>query len=226
MLGAINILNMRALLIIDMSKDFVLKEYNERLALDRAKRLIPRIRALQEAFLKRGYPVIFVTDKHLETDYEVAKWGRHSMKDSEGSEIVDGLIKEGRYILERDWDEGDIEGVKEGQLLFEVEKGAYSGFTDNGGKPTALDALLRRLGLKPGDRLYLTGLHTNCCVKHTAADAWFRGYKVVIVRDCVDSFDNIEGRLGMGHGEALKYEAFWYDAEVVDSEDVIRELGG
>jgi nicotinamidase-related amidase len=214
----------KALIIVDMTKDFLLKEYNPGLALERGLNLVPRIRRLQEAFISKGYPVIYVTDRHLPDDYELIKWGPHSMKGSEGSELVDGLLKEGIYLLERDWKPEDIEKIPEGQLLFDVEKGTYSGFTDNGGRPTALDMLLKRLGLKPGDKLYITGLHTNCCDKHTAADAWFRGYKPVIISDCVDSFDNTDGSLGMGHEEALRYENFWYGAEIIDSERVIKEL--
>ncbi len=215
---------MKALIIVDMTKDFVYPEYNPDLALERAKELIPRIRRLQEAFLARGYPVIYVTDRHLPGDFELRKWGPHSMKGSEGSEIVDGLLKDDVYVLERNWSPEDVENIPEGRLLFEVEKGTYSGFTDNGGKPTALDALLRKLGFSPGDKLYITGLHTNCCDKHTAADAFFRGYIPVIVRDCVDSFDNVDGSLGMGHDEALRYEGFWYGAEIIDSDSLLREL--
>ncbi len=214
----------KALIIVDMTKDFLLKEYNPSLALERGLELVPRIRRLQEAFLKKGYPVIYVTDRHLPDDFELRKWGPHSMKGSEGSEIVDGLIKEDVYVLERGWSEEDIEKIPDGQLLFDVEKGTYSGFTDDGGRPTALDSLLKRLGFKPGDKLYITGLHTNCCDKHTAADAFFRGYIPVMVSDCVDSFDNIDGGLGMGHEQALRYEAFWYGAEIIDSEKLLADL--
>ncbi len=62
--------------------------------------------------------------------------------------------------------------------------------------------------MEPGDRLYITGLHTNCCDKHTAADAWFRGYVPVMVSDSVAVFDDPEGKMGMEHVEALKYEQF------------------
>lgn len=214
----------KALIIVDMTNDFLLKKYNPSLALERGLELVPRIRRLQETFMEKGHPVIFVTDRHLPTDFELRKWGPHSMKGSEGSEIINGLIKEGRYILERNRSDEDIENIPSGQLLFEVEKGTYSGFTDDGGKPTALDKLLKKLGFKPGDILYITGLHTNCCDKHTAADAWFRGYIPVIVRDCVDAFDNVDGSLGMGHDEALRYESFWYGADIKGMEEVLEEL--
>jgi len=214
----------RALLVVDMTNDFLLKSYNPGLALESGLALIPRIRKLQKAFLDAGYPVIYTTDRHLKTDFELRKWGPHSMKGTKGSKIVDGLDTKGIYVLERDWKKRDVEGIKKGQLLFEIEKGSYSGFTDDGGKPTAMDSVLRKLKFKPGDKLYVTGLHTNCCDKHTAADAWFRGYVPVMVSDCTTAFDDPDGTLGMGHERALNYEKYWYDAEIQPSKEVEKDL--
>jgi nicotinamidase-related amidase len=214
----------KALLVVDMANDFLLKDYNAGLALERGLELVPRIRKLQEAFIKAGLPVIYATDRHLKNDHELKKWGPHSMKGTKGSQIVDGLVKEGVTVLKRNWKPADLRRIRKGQFLFDVEKGSYSGFTDNGGKPTAMDSLLKKLGLRPGDELCITGLHTNCCDKHTAADAWFRGYVPVMVKDCTDAFDDPEGKLRMGHDRALNYESYWYDAKVESSDDLIAEL--
>ena len=215
----------RALLVVDMTNDFLLRTFNPSLALERGLHLVPRIRTLQDAFLNAGLAVIYTTDKHLKTDYELRKWGPHSMKGTKGSEIVDGLVKDGVSVLERDWKASDVRRIKKGHRLFEVEKGTYSGFSDNGGRPTAMDALLTKLGFKPGDQLYITGLHTNCCDKHTAADSWFRGYVPVMVSDCAASFDDPDGKLGMGHERALNYERYWYNAEVKTSDEILEEFG-
>ena len=216
-----------ALLIVDMTNDFLLKGYNESLALEKGVDLVPRIRALEDAFLDSGLSVIYTTDRHLKTDFELKKWGPHSMKGTNGSKIVDGLLPKDKKprILERNWKSRDLAKVKKSERLFEVEKGTYSGFSDNGGKPTAMDALLKKLGFKPGDRLYITGLHTNCCDKHTAADAFFRGYVPVMVSDCVAAFDDPDGKMGMPHDKALAYESFWYNAEVKSSDEIIKQLG-
>lgn len=215
-----------ALLIIDMTNDFLFRDYNESLALERAQKLIPLIRKLQENFLKRKIPVIYVSDRHLPSDYELKKWGPHSMKGTKGSRIAEGLLADNVTVFVRRWRIEDLDVIeKTGVPLFEVEKGSYSGFTDNGGQPTALHALLNRLGIHPGDTLYLTGLHTNACDKHTAADAWFRGYHPVIVSDCTDAFDDPEGKLGMDHARALNYEKYWYDAEIKDSVEVLGDIG-
>ncbi len=214
----------QALVVVDMTNDFLLKSYNPGLALESGMDLVPRIRRLQEAFLKAEAPVIYVTDRHLKSDFELKKWGPHSMKGTEGSAIVEGLHTEGLYLLERKWKKDDVRKIKKGQLLFEVEKGSYSGFTDNGGTPTALDSLLARLGFKPGDKLFITGLHTNCCDKHTAADAWFRGYVPVMVSDCTTAFEDKDGTIGMGHDRALNYEKYWYSAGIQSSKEVEKGL--
>ncbi len=148
------------------------------------------------------------------------------MKGTKGSKIIDGLLPEKMKlrVFQRNWRPTDVSKIKSGELLFEVEKGTYSGFTDNGGKPTAMDSLLKKLGFKPGDKLHITGLHTNCCDKHTAADAFFRGFVPVMVSDCVAAFDDPEGKLGMSHERALNYESYWYSAEVKTSWEIKKEL--
>jgi len=215
-----------ALIIVDMTNDFLLKSYNPNLALERGLDLVPRIRSLEDFFVASNLPVIYATDRHLKSDYELRKWGPHSMKGTDGSRVVDGLLPPGPRVrvLQRKWKPSDLSKIRKGELLFVVEKGTYSGFSDNGGNPTALGSLLKKLGLKAGDKLYITGLHANCCDKHTAADAFFRGFIPVIVEDCVDSFDDPEGVMGLPNEKALVYEKYWYGAEVKNSEAVKKEL--
>jgi nicotinamidase-related amidase len=60
-----------------------------------------------------------------------------------------------------------------------VEKSRDSGFYD-----TVLDDRLQDLGVKT---VLVTGISTQICVQTTAADAFFRGYKVWVPEDCVFS---------------------------------------
>ncbi|MFQ6012099.1 MAG: cysteine hydrolase family protein [Thermoplasmata archaeon] len=214
----------RALLVIDMTNDFLVKKYNPDLALEAGLALVPRIRTLQDAFLDAGLPVIYSTDRHLPDDFELKKWGPHSMKGSEGSQIVEGLRTERVHTFEREWTPEAVDRADGSHLLWEIEKGTYSTFTDNGGRPTATEALLEKLGFGPGDWLYITGLHTNCCDKHTAADAFFRGYVPVLIRDAVAAFEDPEGIMGMSHDDALNYEKFWYDAEILTLDEALKDL--
>lgn len=60
-----------------------------------------------------------------------------------------------------------------------IEKPKDSGFFQ-----TALDETLRSLGV---NTVILTGMQTQICVQTTAADAYFRGYKVFVPSDGVVS---------------------------------------
>jgi nicotinamidase-related amidase len=46
--------------------------------------------------------------------------------------------------------------------------------------------LLRELKV---ETLILTGVVTDICIQHTAADAFFRGYKIVVPQNCVEAVD-------------------------------------
>jgi ureidoacrylate peracid hydrolase len=59
---------------------------------------------------------------------------------------------------------------------FYVRKHTYSGFFE-----TRLDSVLRNLGVRT---LLCAGFVADCCILFTVADAVFRGYRTVLVRDC------------------------------------------
>ncbi|MEM3737069.1 MAG: isochorismatase family cysteine hydrolase [Candidatus Bathyarchaeia archaeon] len=159
-----------------------------RLKAERSSRIIPKLKMLLEAARRSGRPVIYVNDAHLPLDSELSIWGEHSMAGSEEAKVIDELKPQNKdYIL---------------------GKRTYSAFYETG-----LDPLLRQLGV---DTVVLTGLHTNICVRHTAADALFRGYKIIVPEDCVDASTERE------HVEGLEYLKRIYGAELVSS----RELAG
>ena len=61
-----------------------------------------------------------------------------------------------------------------------IQKHCYSGFFKR-----IYNCCFTSLGIK---NLILTGLYTNICVRHTAADAFCWGYQIYIPRDCVCAF--------------------------------------
>jgi nicotinamidase-related amidase len=160
---------MKALLIIDMLKDFVYED--GALPVAKAKELIPRINQEIKKFREKGYPIIFVCDAHEKGDEEFKLWGEHCIKGTKGAEIIDELDKS----------EGDIV----------IEKTRYSGFYK-----TKLDEVLRSKNIK---EVVLTGVLTNVCVLYTAADAMFRGYRVTVLRDCVASVSEEEHAWALKH---------------------------
>jgi nicotinamidase-related amidase len=74
---------------------------------------------------------------------------------------------------------------------FILPKRTYSSFYETG-----LDALLRQSGV---DTVVLTGQHTNMCVRHTAADAFFRGYRIVVPEDGVEAFSDDDQASGLAY---------------------------
>lgn len=150
--------------------------------------IIGNVRRIVEAARTAGIPVIYVNDSHLPADPEIRLWGEHSMKGGESSKVIEELGPHpSDYVL---------------------EKRTYSAFFETG-----LDPLLRSLEVAA---VVLTGIHTHICVKHTAADAFFRGYRVVVVKDATAAFS------AKDHEEALNYMKTMYGADIVKSEDLIR----
>ena len=159
---------------------------------ERAQMIIPNIRRLLEEARRRGIPVIYANDAHVpEVDHEFKLWGPHAVKGTEGAEVIDELKPEpGDYV---------------------VEKRRYSAFYETG-----LDMLLRELGV---DTVVLTGLHTNICVKHTASDAFNRGYDIIVLEDCVQTFTDED------HEWGLKYMKKVYGAKVMKLDEFLKQLG-
>ena len=176
---------MEAVVVIDMLNDFV----TGKLKCERAQKIIPNIKKLIESVRKKGIPVIYSNDAHLQTDFELGKWGKHAMKGTKEAEVIPQLKPEKKdYVL---------------------EKRVYSGFFETG-----LDSILRSLEV---DTLILTGLHTNICVRHTAADAFFRGYKIRVPKDATNAFSERDYKAG------LEYLKDVYNAEITETDKLIKE---
>lgn len=92
-----------------------------------------------------------------------------------------------------------------------LEKRTYSGFYETG-----LDLLLRSLGV---DTVVVTGLHTHMCCRHTAADAFARGFSIVAPPDCLNAFTQED------HEAGLKYLKEVYGARMAGSADLMGEWG-
>ncbi len=65
----------------------------------------------------------------------------------------------------------------------------------------------------------ICGLHTDTCDRHTAADAFLRGYRLVVPEDCVQAFTD------EAHSSGLEYLKKVYGARVVRSEDLVIKWG-
>lgn len=157
----------KALLIIDMLKDFV--EEGAPLEVSLARRIVKNIKSQIDEARKQGIPIIYVCDNHKEDDPEFRLWPRHAVKGTKGAEVV-----------------GEIKPQK-GDVI--VYKKTYSGFFE-----TELDDVLKKFGI---DEVIITGVVTNICVLYTAADAYMRGYEVNILEDCVAGLNDEDHRFAL-----------------------------
>ncbi len=145
----------KAFLIIDMLKDFL--EEGKPLFVPPARKIIPCIKERLKKARQEDIPVIYVCDSHHPEDWELEVWPPHALRGTPGAEVIDELKpQKSDYI---------------------VLKRRYSGFLG-----TDLDLLLKELGV---EELIITGILTNICVLFTTADAFMRGYRVIIPKDSV-----------------------------------------
>lgn len=178
-----------AILVVDMLNDFV----TGALKCERGMAIVPQTAKLLREARKHDIPVIFCNDAHLKgIDHECKPefWGEHAIAGTKGAEVVPEL-----ELCDKD---------------FVVPKRRYSGFFH-----TDLDLLLRELEV---DTVIMTGLHAHMCVRHTAADAFQLGYKVVVAKDATDSFTEDLYKMG------IDYFKDTYFAEITDVDTLIANF--
>ncbi len=170
-----------AVVVIDLANDFV---YPGGVIADAggpayqalAQAVIPPLERLLKAARRAGVTVVYATDAHSPNDSELKKWPPHAMRGTKLAEVVPALAPQ------------------PGDLV--IEKQTYSPFVSS-----EIDRDLRQRGI---DRLYVTGLHTDCCARHTSADAFQRGYDLVWVTDTLAAFT------AEAHKSGLEYLKAWY----------------
>ena len=184
-----------AVLVIDMANDFVYPGGTIANAggpeyQQRAQAIIPRLARLLAAARAAGITVIYTTDAHEPTDKELRKWPPHSMAGTPEAEIVPDLAPQ----------PGDVVWGKQ----------HYSPFVNAG-----FEALLLKRGIRT---LYITGLHTDCCARHTSGDAFQRGYDLVWVTDALQAFTDEAHQAGLSYFEA------WYATDPKRQLRTVEEL--
>lgn len=152
---------MKALIIIDMLRDFV----DGSLANPDAQRIIEPIQRLLAHARCEGWVVVFSNDAHQPDDPELKVWGPHAMAGAPGAQVIDELRP------------------KFGARELVSPKRAYGAFDG-----TDLDQRLHALGV---DEVVVAGQHTHICVRHTCYGALVRGYEIAVPRDAVCAFAGV-----------------------------------
>ncbi len=219
----------KALLVIDMLNDFVLK--GAPLEVPKGREIVPALKKRIEEARREEIPVIYVCDSHDKDDEEFKVWPPHAISGTKGAEVIKELKPEEKdYIIRKP----DSFGVR--TLLFRcflsrrgkrkrtfiirkpdsfgVRTLLFRCFLSRRGKRkrTFIIKKQRYSGFfrtdldntlkKLGVReLIITGLVTNICVLYTAAAAVMRGYQVTVPKDSVAALNEEEGQFALNQME-------------------------
>lgn len=188
----------KALIVVDVQNDFC---PGGSLAVAHGAEVVAPLNKLMKEFLDRGEPVYKTRDWHPPkarhfTDYG-GTWPVHCVQNTPGAEFHPELLDDPR-----------IDVISKG---IDESADGYSGFDG-----TQLAKSLRDEGI---EEVWIGGLATDYCVKHTVLDALKEGFKVKALADAMRPV-NVKPDDG---GKALK-EMSAAGAEIVGSK--IKAAGG
>ena len=156
--------NKKALIVVDVQNDFC---PGGSLAVAHGDEVVPPLNKLTREFLDRGEPVYKTRDWHpAQTKHFQAYggiWPVHCVQGTHGAEFHADLSDDPRVTI-----------ISKG---FDESADGYSGFDG-----TNLASLLRKEGVK---EVWIGGLATDYCVKHTVLDALKEGFEVKALADAM-----------------------------------------
>jgi nicotinamidase/pyrazinamidase len=156
--------NKKALIVVDVQNDFC---PGGSLAVANGDEVVAPLSKLMQEFLDRGEPVFKTRDWHPATTKHFAAYGGiwpvHCVQNTPGAEFRAGLLDDPRItIISKGTDEG---------------ADGYSAFDG-----TNLAQALRDQGVQ---EVWVGGLATDYCVKHTVLDALHAGFEVKALADAM-----------------------------------------
>ena len=182
---------MKALIVIDYSYDFVADAGALTVGAP-AQALSQRICELTRSFLSAKDFVVIANDTHHKGDPyhpETKLFPPHTIEGTPGQKLF-----------------GDMQTIREENAsnpnLYYMPKTRYSAFAG-----TDLFIKLRERSI---NELHLVGVCTDICVLHTAVDAYNLGFKIVVHKGAVASFDPT------GHAWALNHFEHCLGATIED----------
>ncbi|KIL50645.1 cysteine hydrolase family protein [Jeotgalibacillus soli] len=170
----------RALLNIDYTIDFVAAD-GALTSGEPGQFIEESVTSLTKTFHENGDLVVFAIDLHEENDPyhpETALFPPHNIRGTAGRHLYGSL--QSLYDM-----------IQEDENVVYIDKTRYSAFAG-----TNLEQLLRERNI---DEVHLIGVCTDICVLHTAVDAYNKGFKIVIHKDAVASFNQAGHDWALGH---------------------------
>ena len=158
-----------ALIIVDVQNDFC---PGGALAVQNGDEVVPVLNRYIENFLNAGLPIFATRDWHPAKTSHFKLYGGiwpvHCVQGTHGAEFHPALKLTNETIIVSAGMGSDEDG--------------YSGFLGRDNTGTSLATLLHERGV---DRLFVGGLATDYCVKHTVLDGIRQGFQVVLIDHAV-----------------------------------------
>lgn len=193
----------KALVLVDVQNDFL---PGGSLAVPEGDQIIPVLNRYIELFRRRGLPIYATRDWHPERTRHFQAygglWPPHCVQDTPGAQFHPDLALPPETII-----------VSKGM---DPNEDSYSGF--QGKTPEGLDFAeeLRQRGI---EHLYIGGVATDYCVRHTVLDARRAGFRVTVLEDAIRGVD-----LTPGDSERARQEMAEAGAAFARLQDVAREM--
>lgn len=170
----------RALINVDYTYDFVAKD-GKLTCGEPGQAIEDKITSLTEEFIDAGDFVAFGIDAHEVGDTlhpESALFPPHNINGTTGKDLYGKLAE----VYEKN---------KHKEKVYYFDKTRYSAFAG-----TDLELKLRERGI---EAVHLVGVCTDICILHSAIDAYNKGFKLVIHKDAVASFNQAGHEWALGH---------------------------
>jgi nicotinamidase-related amidase len=172
----------KALINIDYTYDFV-ADAGALTCGEPGQNIEEKIVQLSRECIDKGDYVVFAIDVHDEGDTyhpETKLFPPHNIRGTSGRDLFGGL-------------QALYEENKARENVYYMDKTRYSAFAG-----TDLEIKLRERGIT---ELHLVGVCTDICVLHTAVDAYNKGFKIVVYKEAVASFNQKGHEWALGHFE-------------------------
>ncbi len=185
-------------LVIDMIDEFRFGSMGN----PRMELIIPPMTDFLDRKVREGMKVVFVSDLHEEGDSELRLHPKHAMLRTSGAMIIEPL----RIFIKKD--SSNIINKKTYSPLFNTSLADY---------------ILRMKPIK----IYLIGVLTDICILHAAIELFYfleqanLKTKVLVIRDCVESYDKDEHKAEEANKSALAHIKNVLGFEIVEKQEQI-----
>ena len=174
-----------AVIVVDVQGDFTTAKKGSLAVPGSDDAYLAKVAKATQELKAAGLPIYATQDWHPKDHMSFAS-NQKGKKPFQTMKLADGRVQ----VL---WPNHCVQNTDGSKILLDkslftavVQKGkdpkydSYSGFKDDGGAKTGMDAILKKTGVKT---VVVYGIATDYCVKATAMDALAAGYKVIVVQD-------------------------------------------